>query len=105
MHHLPAAGSAIGRKPIFGHSELIPYVMIGALAEFERDIIRERTSEGLASARTRGRFGGRPCALDSKKAKMARSLYDGKQRNVRVICETLGISKATLYRHLNMTAA
>ena len=79
--------------------------MIGALPEFERDIIRERTNAGLASARARGRVGGRPRALDSKKAKMARSLYDGKQRNVRDICETLGISKATLYRHLNMTAA
>jgi DNA invertase Pin-like site-specific DNA recombinase len=73
--------------------------MIGALAEFERDIIRERTTAGLVSARARGRLGGRPAVLDSRKKEMASSLYEGKT-NVRDICETLGISKATLYRHL-----
>jgi len=78
--------------------------MVGALAEFERDIIRERTNAGLASARARGRFGGRPRALDPKKAQMARALYDGGKSNVRDICMTLGISKATLYRHLNANA-
>lgn len=76
--------------------------MIGALAEFERDIIRERTNAGLASARARGRLGGRPRSLDSKKAKMASALYADKNTSIREICETLQISKATLYRHLNI---
>lgn len=73
--------------------------MIGALAEFERDIIRERTKAGLLSARARGRLGGRPTVLDQRKAEMATSLYNSKT-SIRDICETLGVSKATLYRHL-----
>lgn len=78
--------------------------MIGALAEFERDIIRERTKAGLLSARARGRLGGRPAALDKRKAEMATSLYESKA-NIRDICTTLGISKATLYRHLKTAKA
>jgi len=73
--------------------------MIGALAEFERDLIRERTQAGLASARARGRLGGRPKKLDARKKEMARSLYAAKS-SVKDICGTLGISKATLYRYL-----
>lgn len=49
--------------------------IFGALAEFERDIIRDRTKAGLASARSRGRLGGRPTVMNAKKLKMARSLY------------------------------
>lgn len=78
--------------------------MIGALAEFERDLIRERTQAGLASARARGRLGGRPKKLDDKKKEMARSLYAAKS-SVKDICGTLGISKATLYRYLPANAA
>ena len=62
--------------------------MIGALAEFERDIIRERTNAGLASARARGKLGGRPKALNDKKRKMALSLYESKTA-VAEICATL----------------
>jgi DNA invertase Pin-like site-specific DNA recombinase len=81
--------------------------MIGALAEFERDIIRERTKAGLFSARARGRLGGRPKALDDKKRQIALSLYESRTA-VSEICATLGISKATLYRNLptaNQTSA
>lgn len=74
--------------------------IFGALAEFERDIIRERTNAGLASARARGRLGGRPKAMDQKKIEMARSLYDTGKTSIADICKTLGISKATLYRSL-----
>jgi DNA invertase Pin-like site-specific DNA recombinase len=74
--------------------------IFGALAEFERDIIRERTSAGLASARSRGRLGGRPSIMNSKKLKMATSLYADGKTQVGEICETLGISRATFYRHL-----
>ncbi len=65
-----------------------------------RDIIRERTNAGLASARARGRKGGRPRSLDSKKGKIATSLYANGKTNVRDICETLGVPNPTLYRHL-----
>jgi DNA invertase Pin-like site-specific DNA recombinase len=78
--------------------------MFGALAEFERDIIRERTKAGLAAARARGRKGGRPKAqtLNSqKKVAMAQSLYDDKTNTIDEICQTLHISRATLYRHID----
>jgi len=79
--------------------------VFGALAEFERDIIRERTKAGLLSARARGRLGGRPKAMDEKKRKMALSLYEAKMNSVPEICATLEISKATLYRHLKSSNA
>jgi DNA invertase Pin-like site-specific DNA recombinase len=77
--------------------------IFGALAEFERDIIRERTNAGLSAARSRGRLGGRPKAktLDSpKKVALAQSLYDNKNNTIEEICKTLHISKATLYRYI-----
>ncbi len=75
--------------------------VFGALAEFERDLTRERTHAGLAAARARGRTGGRPRALaDPKQLALARALYDGGQADVATICATLGISRATLSRAL-----
>ena len=75
--------------------------VFGALAEFERDLIRERTQAGLAAARARGRLGGRPKKLaDVKQVELARTLYDGGQADIDTICVTLGISRATLYRYL-----
>jgi len=74
--------------------------IFSALAEFERDIIRERTNAGLVSARARGRFGGRPKSIDAKIGKQAISLYESRTVPVPDICATLGISKATLYRYL-----
>lgn len=74
--------------------------IFGALAEFERDIIRERTQAGLSAARARGRKGGRPKALTPKKAQMAVSLYNDKTNSIADICRTLNVSRATLYRHL-----
>ncbi len=75
--------------------------VFGALAEFERDLIRERTHAGLAAARARGRLGGRPKKLaDAKQLELARTLYDGGQTDISTICATLGISRATLYRYL-----
>ena len=74
---------------------------MGALAEFERDLIRERTQAGLAAARARGRLGGRPKKLtDVKQLELARTLSDGGQTDIATICRTLGISRATLYRAL-----
>ena len=77
----------------------------GALAEFERDIIRERTRAGLQAARSRGRLGGRPKAknLDtSRKVALAQSLYDDKNNSIEDICKTLGISRSTLYRYVQV---
>ncbi len=74
--------------------------IFGALAEFERDIIRERTNAGLQAARARGRRGGRPKSLTGKKVAMAQSLYDDKNNTIDEICKTLNISRATLYRYI-----
>jgi len=75
--------------------------VFGALAEFERDLIRERTHAGLAAARARGRLGGRPKKLaGAKQLELARSLYNGGEVDIATICSTLGISRATLYRAL-----
>jgi len=75
--------------------------VFGALAEFERDIIRERTLAGLAAARARGRKGGRPRKLSEKQLEMAVKLMSDSAIPVTEICKTLGVSKATLYRYLN----
>jgi len=74
--------------------------VFGALAEFERDIIRERTKAGLDSARARGRVGGRPKKLDEKKVAFAKSMMADHSNSISDICDTLGVSKATLYRYL-----
>jgi DNA invertase Pin-like site-specific DNA recombinase len=74
--------------------------VFGALAEFERDLIRERTSAGLAAARARGRRGGRPKALDPRKAAIAQALYNDRTNSIADICRTLRISRATLYRSI-----
>jgi len=74
--------------------------IFGALAEFERDIIRERTNAGLQAARARGRKGGRPKSLTGKRVQMAQELYSNKQNAIADICKTLGISRATLYRYV-----
>jgi DNA invertase Pin-like site-specific DNA recombinase len=75
--------------------------VFGALAEFERDLVRERTHAGLAAARARGRTGGRPKKLaDPKTLALAQRLYDEGGTDVATICRTLGVSRATLYRYL-----
>ena len=77
--------------------------IFGALAEFERDIIRERTKAGLQAARARGRLGGRPKAQTlntQKKVALAQSLYDDKTNTIDEICKTLNISRSTLYRYI-----
>jgi DNA invertase Pin-like site-specific DNA recombinase len=77
--------------------------IFGALAEFERDLIKERTNAGLQAARARGRKGGRPKALTEKKLSMARALYANKANSINEICQTLKISKTSLYRYLKAT--
>jgi DNA invertase Pin-like site-specific DNA recombinase len=73
--------------------------IFGALAEFERNLIRERTAAGLTAARARGKKGGRPRALTVQRRSIAQELYDT-GHPILAICQTLKISRATLYRAL-----
>ena len=77
--------------------------IFGALTEFERDIISERTNAGLSAARARGRLGGRPKAKmlnTPKKVTLAQSLYENRNNTIDEICKTLNVSRATLYRYI-----
>nr|WP_275107404.1 recombinase family protein [Sulfobacillus harzensis] len=74
--------------------------IFGALAEFERALIRERTMAGLAAARQRGRVGGRPRALSPDQLAMARHLLERPDLTGRQVADALHISRATLYRSL-----
>jgi DNA invertase Pin-like site-specific DNA recombinase len=75
--------------------------LMGALAEFERDLIRERTNAGLAAARARGRVGGRPKKLTTNgKVALARQLFADPNQSISEICSTLEISRSTLYRYV-----
>jgi DNA invertase Pin-like site-specific DNA recombinase len=73
--------------------------IFASLAEFERDIIRERTHAGLSSARARGRKGGRPKGIDEKKRKAALALKKDPGRSVKEICDILGMSRNTYYKY------
>jgi DNA invertase Pin-like site-specific DNA recombinase len=73
--------------------------IFGALAEFERNLIRERTQAGLTAARDRGRTGGRPKALTGRQLSIAQDLYE-RRHPIQEICQTLKVSKATLYRSI-----
>lgn len=81
--------------------------VIAALDEFQRDLIRESTFEGLAAARARGRVGGRPAAMNELQIRKARQMYDergadGKRAyTVQQIADTFGVARATIYRHLD----
>jgi len=78
----------------------LTFHIFGALAEFERNLIRERTQAGLPAAKEKGRKGGRPSALDDEKKALAIKLYEEKQHSVKEICQMMGISKPTLYSHV-----
>jgi DNA invertase Pin-like site-specific DNA recombinase len=84
--------SSIGGKLVFH--------LFGALAEFERNLIRERTQAGLSSARARGRMGGRPKRLNSAKEALALRLYRERKHTVDEICQMMGVSKSTLYNYI-----
>lgn len=79
--------------------------MFGALAEFERNLIRERTQAGLQAARARGRLGGRPTALTIEQQRLAVQLYHQKQHTVQEICDMMSISKPTLYKYVETHSA
>jgi DNA invertase Pin-like site-specific DNA recombinase len=74
--------------------------IFGALAEFERNLIRERTQAGLQAARARGRKGGRRKKLDGKKVDLLYQLYAEKKHSIQELCNIMGISKSTLYDYI-----
>lgn len=78
--------------------------LFACLAEFEREVIRERTQAGLAAARTRGRHGGRPALMDDKKIALARRMHADPANSATAIARVLGVSRATLYRALKPEA-
>nr|BAF48516.1 hypothetical protein [Rhodococcus sp. HA99] len=75
------------------------FSIFGAIAEFERNLIRERTQVGLAAARSRGRTGGRPPKMTSNKIRQAKKMRDSGMSQLE-IAEILGVGRTTLYRHL-----
>lgn len=78
----------------------LTFHLFSALAEFEQNLIQERTQAGLTAARARGRIGGRPKTLDAEKRQLAIDLYNEKKMSVDKLCEMLSISKPTLYSYI-----
>jgi DNA invertase Pin-like site-specific DNA recombinase len=79
--------------------------LFASLAEFERDIIRERTQAGLSAARARGRTGGRPKGLSLEaqlKAQYAKKLYADRSLSIVDICKKVGVSRRTLYNYIHL---
>ncbi|WP_175771986.1 recombinase family protein [Paraburkholderia phenazinium] len=80
-----------------GPTGRLVFHMFGALAEFERELIRERTLAGLEAARARGRHGGRPPSLDAKQRKAALAMMKNRDMSVTEISQHFGVSRSTLY--------
>lgn len=74
--------------------------IFGALSEFEREVIRERTYAGLAAARARGRKGGRKPAMNGKQVELARRMLRDPETTVGEVAATFDVSPATIYRHV-----
>ena len=75
--------------------------LFGALAQFERELIRERTMAGLAAARARGRKGGRPPKLSAEKLRVAQRLLKDPESTVSEVARTLGVHRSTLHKALH----
>lgn len=100
----------IGLKVLTGHGAALDtttpagklvFGIFAALAEFEREMIRERAIAGLASARARGRKGGRPYKMTAAKLRLALAAMGNVETKISALCEELGITKQTLYRHVS----
>ncbi len=92
-----------GRDQRWQHSSRCPNIFyaLAALAEFERELIAERTTAGLASARARGRNGGRPYKMTPVKLRLAMASMGQSETKVSTLCQELGITRQTLYRHIS----
>lgn len=84
---------------------MLVFHMLGAIAEFERPLIRERTTAGLAEARRKGRVGGRPKGMQPKDVTAARALLADGSLTSKEVAARFDVSKATLYRHLAANTA
>ena len=81
----------------------LTFHLFGSLAEFERDLIRERTTAGLEAARARGRIGGRPTVMTPEKLAAARAMRASGEHDVASIARALGVSRASIYRALSLS--
>lgn len=97
---LTGQGAAIDTTTASGK---LVFGIFAALAEFERELISERTVAGLAAARARGRKGGRPYKMTRAKVRLAMAAMGQPETNVAALCEELGITRQTLYRHVSPT--
>jgi len=95
---LTGQGAAIDTTTASGK---LVFGIFAALAEFERELISERTKAGLASARARGRNGGRPYKMTPAKIRLAQASMGKQDTNVSALCKELGITRQTLYRHVS----
>jgi DNA invertase Pin-like site-specific DNA recombinase len=100
----------IGLKVLTGHGAAIDtttpagkliFGIFAALAEFEREMIKERTIAGMQAARARGRKGGRPYKMTAAKLRLAMAAMGNAETKIGSLCEELGITKQTLYRHVS----
>jgi DNA invertase Pin-like site-specific DNA recombinase len=107
VHELTERG--VGLKILTGHGAAIDtttasgklvFGIFAALAEFERELIAERTKAGLVAARARGRRGGRPCKMTPAKLRLARAAMAEPGTNVGDLCRELGVTRQTLCRHV-----
>lgn len=107
VHELNSRG--IGFRVLTGHGASLDtttpngklvFSIFAALAEFERELIVERTKAGLAAARARGRSGGRPYKMTTTKLRLAMAAIGQPETQVNALCAELGITRQTLYRHL-----
>jgi DNA invertase Pin-like site-specific DNA recombinase len=110
VHELTARG--VGLKVLTGQGAAVDtttpagklvFGIFAALAEFERELISERTVAGLASARARGRRGGRPYKMTPAKLRMAEAAMGKPGTQVGELCAELGVTRQTLYRHVSPT--
>jgi len=103
VHDLTAR--SVGLKVLTGHGAAVDtttvFGIFAALAEFERELISERTVAGLISARARGRKGGRPFKMTAAKLRLAMASMGQPETKVGDLCEELGITRQTLYRHVS----
>lgn len=97
---LAGEGSAIDTSTSSGK---LVFGIFAALAEFERELIRERTLAGLAASRARGRRGGRPYKMTAAKIRLAMASMGQPDTTVSDLCKELGVSRQTLYRHVSPT--
>lgn len=86
---------------------LLVFHVFGAISQFERDLIAERTKAGLEAARRRGRVGGRRTVMSADKLRVAKDLYENAEPRMTVqeIADTVGVSRATIYRHIKPAAS